>query len=64
VGGLAQEVSEKENLICGIETVLVIFWGKNVTTFCPCLISLPEAALKNFGLTALAEEISKQSSVD
>lgn len=26
VGGLAKEVPRKQRLICGMETVLVIFW--------------------------------------
>jgi len=35
-----------------------------MVAFCPCLKSLPEAKLKNFELIALAEEISKQASID
>ena len=38
--------------------------GENVTAFCPCLKSLPEAKVKSFGLISLAEEISKQPSID
>ena len=38
--------------------------GENVTAFCPCLKSLPEAKVKSFGLIPLAEEISKQPSID
>ena len=60
---LAREIS-KENFrmwhkdsFCGI---LV----KNVTTFCPCLKSLPEAKVKRLRLIALAKGISKQLSVD
>ena len=37
---------------------------KSVAAFCPCLKSLPEAKLKSYGLTALAEDISKQPSID
>ena len=37
---------------------------KNVTAFCPCLKSLPEAKVKCFGLIPLKEEISKQFSAD
>ena len=36
---------------------------KSVAAFCPCLKSLPEAKLKSYGLTALAEDISKQPSI-
>ena len=37
---------------------------KKVAAFCPCLKSLPEAKMKSFGLIPLAEEISKQPSLD
>ena len=36
----------------------------NVAAFHPCPKSLPAAKLKNFGLIPLAEEISKQPSID
>ena len=35
-----------------------------MVTFSPCLKSLPEANMKSFGLIPLAEEISKQPSID
>ena len=38
--------------------------AKNVATFCPCLKTLSEAKMKKFGLILLADEISKQPSVD
>ena len=37
---------------------------KKVVTICPCLKSLPEAKMKRFGLILLAEELSKQPSID
>ena len=37
---------------------------ENVATFCPCPKSLSDANVKKFGLILLAEEISKQSSID
>jgi hypothetical protein len=37
---------------------------KNVVVFCTCLKILLEAKLKSLGLMALAEEISKQPSID
>ena len=37
---------------------------KKVASFCPCPKSLPEAKVKSFGLIPLAEEISKQPSID
>lgn len=39
-------------------------WAKNVSAFCPCPKTLPETTLKSFELTAFAEDISKQSSID
>ena len=32
--------------------------------FCPCPKYLPEVKLKSFGLMALAEEVSRQISID
>ena len=37
---------------------------KKVAAFCPYWKSLPEAKVKRFGLIPLAEEISKQPSID
>ena len=37
---------------------------KNVTVFCPCLKSLPEAKVKRFRLIALTKEVSKKPSLD
>ena len=37
---------------------------KKVAAFCPCPKSLPEAKVKSFELIQLAEEISKQSSIE
>jgi hypothetical protein len=37
---------------------------KNLIAFCPCSKRLPETKLKSFGLIPLAEEISKQPSID
>ena len=37
---------------------------KKVAAFCPCTKILPEAKVKSFGLIPLAEEISKQPSLD
>ena len=37
---------------------------KKVAAFCPCLKSLLETKVNSFGLTVLAEEISKQPSLD
>ena len=36
---------------------------KEVTTFCPCPKSLPEAKVKSFGLILLTEEVSNQLSI-
>ena len=37
---------------------------KNVAAFCPYLKSLPEAKVKSFRVIPLAEEVSKQPSID
>ena len=37
---------------------------KKVAAFCPCSKNLPKAEVNNFGLTPLAEEISKHPSID
>lgn len=59
-GGPTQEVSEEEDFIKwpgGWSNDILV---ENLVAFCPCLINLPEAKLKNYRLTALAENISKQ----
>lgn len=63
-GGLAQEVSEEKTFSmcprdCSCDIML-----KNVSTFCPCLKSLPEAKVKRFRLITLSKEILKQPSLD
>jgi hypothetical protein len=37
---------------------------KNVTTFCPCLKSLPEAKMKRLRLIALTKEVSEMPIID
>jgi hypothetical protein len=37
---------------------------KDVTAFCPCLKSLPEAKVKRFQLIVLTKEISEKPSID
>ena len=44
-----QEVTEEKNLIYCLDIILVIFVEKR-NCVCPCLKSLPEAKVKNFGL--------------
>ena len=51
-------------LICGLETVFCEILGKDEAAFQLCLKSLPEAKVKKFGLIPLAEEISKQPTID
>ena len=60
---LHQEVSEEMNfsVLPRDHSYTLV---KNVADFCPCLKSLPEAKVKNFGLVLLAEDISKQPSID
>ena len=54
---------QRRKLLCGLETGLVVLWSRNgCSFFCPK--SLPEAKVKGFGSVLLAEEISKQSSID
>jgi hypothetical protein len=48
----------------GREKVLVIILAKKVAAFHPCLKRLPEAKLESFILIPLAEELSKQPSID
>jgi hypothetical protein len=62
-GSLAQEGSE-ENICMWPRTVLEVFLAKNMAAFCPCLKHLLESELKSFGLSKLAEEISKQLHMD
>lgn len=49
---------------CGQETFLVIFWIRMWLLFATCLKIMPEAKLETSGFMALAEDISKQPSVD
>lgn len=50
------------------ETILImVIWTmvkKNVAAFCLCPKNLPEATLKSFELISLAEEISRQPSIN
>ena len=46
------------------QKVLVIILAKKVAAFHPCLKRLPEAKLESFILIPLAEELSKQPSID
>lgn len=61
---LAQEVSEKMNVIMWPRGHSCDLLAKNVAAFCPCPKRLPEARLKSFRLTELAEEISKYPSIN
>ena len=63
-GGLAQEFSEEGNINMWPKEWSCDILGKILSAFCPCPKSLPEAKVKSFGLIPLAEEISKQPSID
>lgn len=64
VGAWFKRFQGRRIFVCGLETIFHIL-AKNVAAFSPCLKkNLPGAALKNFGLIALTEEISKQLSID
>lgn len=61
------------NLNCGCLAQEVNMWlrdssydilAKNLTAFCPCLKSLPEAKVKDFRVFVLANEIPKQPRID
>jgi hypothetical protein len=64
---LAQEISKEKNFRMWHKDCFVVFFVKNVATFCPSLKSLPEAKVKRLGLialTALTKEVSKKPSRD
>lgn len=63
-GCLDQEVSEKKNINIWRNNHSCDILVKNVAAFCPCLKGLPKAKVKSFELIPLAEEISKQPSID
>ena len=63
-GRLTQDVSEEKNLNMLPRDHSCDILVKKVAAFCPCPKSLPEAKVKSFGLILLAEEISKQPSID
>lgn len=51
-------------LATGLQNILVYILAKNVAVYCLCPKNLLEAKLKCFGLTSLAEEISRKPSID
>ena len=53
----------KRILVCSSETDYDIF-VKNLTAFCHCLKSLPEANMKRFRLITLTKEASKQPDIN
>ena len=55
---LAQDVSEEKNFSMLPRDCSSYIVKKNVTAFCPCLKSLPEAKVKRFRLIALTKEVS------
>ena len=61
--GTAQEVSERKNISKWPTGHSYDILAKNIATFSPCPRDLPEVELKSFGLTSLAGEISRQSSI-
>lgn len=63
-GNLAQEVLEEKGFWMWLRNISCDILDKNVVAFCTCLKIMPEAKLKTSGFTALAEDISKQPSVD
>ena len=63
VGVWLKRFQRRGILICGLKTVLVIVWWR-MRLVLPLSKNLPEAKVKSFELIALAEEISKQPSID
>jgi hypothetical protein len=63
VGAQLKRVRGNKILAAGLKTIM-IFWQRMWLLFCPCPKDLPEANLKWFVLMALAEEISRQHSID
>ena len=61
---LTENVSEEKNFNRLTRDRPCDILVKKEAAFCPCLKSLPEAKMKSFGLIPLAEEISKQPSLD
>jgi hypothetical protein len=59
-----QECQRERILLCDLETFPVILWQKMWLIFALAQKNLPEAKLKSFGLMGLAEEISRQSSIN
>ena len=58
---LAQKVSVKKNFSMWPRDCFCGILVKNVSAFCPCLKSLPEAKVKRFILIALTKEVSKKA---
>ena len=56
---LALEVSEEKNFSMWPRDCSCDILVKNVTAFCPCLKSLPEAKVKRFQLIELTKEASE-----
>ena len=61
--GLAQDVSEEQNINIWPRDHSCDILVKKLAAFCPCL-SLPETKVKSFRLIMLAEGISKQPCID
>lgn len=62
--GPGQEVSEKENIGRWPRYYFCDILVKNMAGFYPCLKSQPEVRMRSFVLTVLAEDISKEPSID
>ena len=63
-GVLTQQIIEEKNFSMLPRDHFCDILVKKVATFYPCLESLPEAKMKNYVLITVAEEISKQPSID
>ena len=59
---LAQEVSAEKNFSTWLRDCFCGILVKNMTAFCPCLKSLPEAKLKRLSVTALTKKSQKRPS--
>lgn len=51
-------------LPANLETILVIFWAKNVVDFCLYKKNLPGPRMKSFRIVSLAERVSRQTRID
>lgn len=62
--GVTQEVTERNNSrATEVDTIPVIFWGKNSVCLCFSSRNMPKAKLKSNGLISLVQESSRLTNI-